>query len=189
MKRTQQSALIASLLALALGACSSTDSMRTANPVADSEASRSGEAAQDISQDISRNRAAGNNANATGSSGNTMGASGSANDKPGGTAMTPSGTSEQAGYGRSETTLMPNSTVTAIEVIPRQSADVGTGSMAGAAVGGSTGSASDQVYRITLSMDDGSTKVLTQESSPTFKNGERVRVANGMIQPQPQSQH
>jgi outer membrane lipoprotein SlyB len=78
-----------------------------------------------------------------------------------------------------------NSVVTLIEIVPRQSADVGTGSMAGAAVGGTTNSgSSDHVYRITVRMDDGSTKSVTQEGAPTFKSGDRVRVANGVVQSQ-----
>jgi outer membrane lipoprotein SlyB len=197
MKRIQQSALMASLVALVLGACSSTDSNRTAmsssaNPTTASEASRSGEAAQDISQDASRNTTAtGGSATTSGSS--SIGASGtpsgSSNTQMGSSATTGSNTApDQSSYASSSMTAPTNSVVTAIEVIPRQSSGVGTGSMAGAAVGGSTGTTSgaDQVYRITLRMDDGSTKVITQESTPVFKSGDRVRMSNDMIQTQPQ---
>ncbi len=59
--------------------------------------------------------------------------------------------------------------------------------MAGAAVGssgsGATGSsmASDRVYRITLRMDDGSTQVVTQETTPDFRSGDRVSLNSGVI--------
>jgi outer membrane lipoprotein SlyB len=58
--------------------------------------------------------------------------------------------------------------------------------MAGAAVGGSgsgaTGSSSDKVYRVTLRMDDGSTRVVTQETTPSYRSGDRVNLTGGVIQ-------
>jgi outer membrane lipoprotein SlyB len=84
----------------------------------------------------------------------------------------------------------PNATVMAVEVVPRQAgSSSGAGSVGAAAVGssgttGSTGSStgSDRVYRITLRMDDGSTQVVTQETTPDFRSGDRVSLAGGMIQ-------
>jgi outer membrane lipoprotein SlyB len=84
----------------------------------------------------------------------------------------------------------PNSTVVAIEVIPRAAggSETGAGTVAGAAVGGSasgaTGSsaAGDRVYRVTLRMDDGSTRVVTQETTPDFRSGDRVNLTGGTIQ-------
>jgi outer membrane lipoprotein SlyB len=64
----------------------------------------------------------------------------------------------------------------------------GAGTTGAAAVGGSgatgtTGSSStDRVYRITLRMDDGSTQVITQESTPDFRSGDRVNLNSGAIQ-------
>jgi outer membrane lipoprotein SlyB len=83
----------------------------------------------------------------------------------------------------------PNATVMAVEVVPRQAgSSSGAGSAGAAAMGssgtaGSTGSstASDRVYRITLRMDDGSTQVVTQETTPDFRSGDRVNLAGGMI--------
>jgi outer membrane lipoprotein SlyB len=40
----------------------------------------------------------------------------------------------------------------------------------------------DRVYRITQRMDDGRTRVITQESTPTFSTGDRVRMAEGTVQ-------
>jgi outer membrane lipoprotein SlyB len=64
----------------------------------------------------------------------------------------------------------------------------GTGSVGAAAVGGSgaggaTGSSSsDRVYRVTLRMDDGSTQVVTQETTPDFRSGDRVNLIGGVLQ-------
>ncbi|MCG2585734.1 hypothetical protein [Massilia sp. TS11] len=75
-----------------------------------------------------------------------------------------------------------NAVVTSVDLVPRSSSDVGSGSMAGAAVGGST-SGSDRVYRITLRLDDGSARTITQESAPAFRSGDRVKLnTDGMIQ-------
>jgi outer membrane lipoprotein SlyB len=76
----------------------------------------------------------------------------------------------------------PNSVVTLIEVMPMPSGSSSTGTVAGAAVGGTGSPASDRVYRITLHMDDGSTRVVTQEAAPTFKAGDRVRMSGNSIQ-------
>jgi outer membrane lipoprotein SlyB len=64
----------------------------------------------------------------------------------------------------------------------------GAGTTGAAAVGGSgasgtTGSSSaDRVYRVTIRMDDGSTQVITQETTPDFRSGDRVNLASGAIQ-------
>jgi hypothetical protein len=83
----------------------------------------------------------------------------------------------------------PNATVVSIDVMPRQgTAATGAGTVAGAAVGGSgsagaTGSSmeTDRVYRITLRMDDGSTRVVTQETTPDYRAGDRVNLTSGAI--------
>jgi outer membrane lipoprotein SlyB len=79
--------------------------------------------------------------------------------------------------------------VVAVEAVPRPAGGIsGGGTVAGAAVGGSstgaTGSSmtSDRVYRVTLRMDDGSTQVITQETIPDFRSGDRVNLSGGAIQ-------
>jgi outer membrane lipoprotein SlyB len=88
----------------------------------------------------------------------------------------------------------PNATVAAIEVVPQSSsaatdgdtsagASAGVSSSVGSSAGGSTGSSSaDQVYRVTLRMDDGSTQVVLQQTAPDFRTGDRVSLASGAIQ-------
>jgi outer membrane lipoprotein SlyB len=39
----------------------------------------------------------------------------------------------------------------------------------------------DRVYRITLRMDDGSTQVVTQDTTPDFRSGDRVNLSGGAI--------
>ena len=52
----------------------------------------------------------------------------------------------------------------------------GSGAMTG---GGAPG---DMVYRLTLRMDDGSTRAVIQESRPGFQTGDRVRMPSSMLQ-------
>ena len=161
MKRIAHSVLVAGLAALALGACT-TDGMRgdTARTAGTADSDYPGTPG-------------------TGSGAGAMGSSASGATAAGTGQATQSGAMAGA----------PNSTVTNIEVIPRQSgADTGAGTVAGAAVGGSTSTGttggsmtSDRVYRITVRMDDGTTQMITQESTPAFSMGDRVRVAGGAI--------
>jgi outer membrane lipoprotein SlyB len=80
---------------------------------------------------------------------------------------------------------MPNAVVILIEPVARQAGSA-AGAAAGAAVGGSgaagtTGSGGDASYRVTLRMDDGTTRVVTQDKAPTFRSGDRVNMTDGMI--------
>ncbi|MES2538221.1 MAG: glycine zipper 2TM domain-containing protein [Pseudomonadota bacterium] len=103
--------------------------------------------------------------------------------------------------------------VDAVDVVPRESAGIGLGTIGGAAVGGVLGSqvgegrgrtaatiagaaggayvgrqweknrqSGDQVYRVTIRMDDGSRQTTAQETSPDVQPGDRVRIANGVMQ-------
>ncbi|MES2257362.1 MAG: hypothetical protein V4724_02530 [Pseudomonadota bacterium] len=76
--------------------------------------------------------------------------------------------------------------VQSVETLTRQDAAIGmAGSVGAIAAGGvppTVGAPTDKVYRVTLRMDDGSTKMMTLETQPTYKSGDRVRYANGMAQ-------
>jgi outer membrane lipoprotein SlyB len=118
------------------------------------------------------------------------------------TTTTSSTTSSATGYG----------TVQAIDLVPRQQAGIGLGTVAGAVVGGVLGNQvgggsgrtaatvagaaggalaghelekggqqTDQVYRVTVRMDNGALQTLVQESTGGLQVGERVRVSNGVI--------
>jgi outer membrane lipoprotein SlyB len=91
----------------------------------------------------------------------------------------------QSSYGASSTS--PNATVAAIEVMPRSSSaategDTSASAAMGSSSGGTTGSSPDRVYRVTLRMDDGSTQVVTQQTTPDFRTGDRVSLTGGVIQ-------
>lgn len=110
-------------------------------------------------------------------------------------------TSGASGYG----------VVQAIDVVPREQASVGVGTIAGAVVGGVLGNqvgsgrgrtaatvagaaggalagramegnaTSSQVYRVAVRMDNGSVQTLMQDVQPAVQTGERVRLENGVI--------
>lgn len=184
MKRKEQSVLLAGLLALGLAACSSTD-MNGRGDASAITSETSGEAAYSTPP-MDR---AGSTASTTDTDRDSMasstGASGTAGTSSASTGTSPS---EQPSMATPSiaTTGTPNSVVTSIEIVPRQ-AGAGAGTVAGAAVGGSTATtggamAADRVYRITLRMDDGSSRVVTQEWAPTFKSGDRVRMTEGQTE-------
>ncbi|GJI95656.1 hypothetical protein RugamoR57_23740 [Duganella caerulea] len=105
--------------------------------------------------------------------------------------MTSSGStnsSGMAGSGTSGSGAMANSSqsaqtsygvVQAIDQIQRQ--DVGVGAVGAAAAGGSVGSPTDKVYRVTVHMDDGSSQMVVVDSMPSYKIGDRVRYSNGTL--------
>jgi outer membrane lipoprotein SlyB len=56
------------------------------------------------------------------------------------------------------------------------------GAYAGHAIENRNNDQGSQVYRIALRMDDGTIQNLTQESAPTLRIGDRVRISNGVIE-------
>lgn len=111
-------------------------------------------------------------------------------------------TSSATGYG----------VVQSIDVVPREQAGIGLGTVAGAVVGGVLGNqvgsgsgrkaatvagavgggvvghqmekntrAADDVYRVSVRMDNGAVQTLVQETPPVVAVGERVRLDNGAI--------
>jgi hypothetical protein len=170
MNRKQQSVLLAGLLALALAGCSST---RGSSDGTGGGATGSGMGASgSMGSGTSGGTAATGGTEATGGAGSMAGTGGSmAAPAPG-----PAGSPMPAGA--------PNAVVMLIEVAPRPA---GAGA-AGTAVGGSgtagaTGSSmgDEKVYRITLRMDDGTTRIVTQDKAPTFHSGDRVNMTDGMV--------
>ncbi|MDL2357842.1 MAG: hypothetical protein QFF03_21535 [Pseudomonadota bacterium] len=162
MNQKQQGMVLAGLLALALAGCSSTrsssDDMAASSMGSTTGASRTGSTGSTPSSATA----------ATGAADSSM------------ASPTQAQTQTQAG-----STMMPagppNAVVVAIDTIPRASAAGADSSVGGS--GGTTGSStgSDKMYRITLRMDDGSTRVVTQDKAPTFSNGDRVNMMDGMI--------
>lgn len=115
--------------------------------------------------------------------------------------VTASTTSSATGYG----------VVQAIDIVPRERAGIGLGTVAGAVVGGALGSQvgsgsgrtaatvagaaggalaggamerntrAGEVYRVAIQMDNGSVQTMVQETPPGLQVGERVRLSNGVI--------
>lgn len=104
-------------------------------------------------------------------------------------------------------------TIQSVEVVPRkQGLGLGTlagaavGGIVGNQVGGGTGrtvataagaaggayvgheierrrSSGDQIYKVTIKMDDGTTQSFAQEAAPMVKQGDRVTITNGVLSP------
>lgn len=185
MKRLQQNALLVGLVALALGACSSTRSdmasQSTSPPPMASEPVASGTAST-MPADASTQPAASSMAGGSTAPGTT-------GDMPGSAGTAGSGMPDQSGYTPSPSAAAPNSIVTLVEVLPREQASIagapatsGSSTSGSGASGSTAAGGSDKVYRVTLHMDDGSTRIITQEAMPNFRAGDRVRLENGMIQ-------
>lgn len=100
--------------------------------------------------------------------------------------MSSSGNSANSGMSAPAAAAMPATpqtsygTVQAIEPMARQ--DVGVGAVGAAAAGGSMGSPTDKVYRVTVKMDDGSSQMVVVDTMPSYKTGDRVRYSNGILQ-------
>jgi hypothetical protein len=176
MKQKHQSVFLAGLLALAVGlsACSSWRGGGTGS------SGSSGAAGETGSSGMS------GTGGGTGSSGSS-GLSGAAGSSSGYDTSGSQGTSGMMQDQGAMSSKSPNATVAAIEVMPRSGSATTEGeSSASAAMGssssGSTGSSPDRVYRVTLRMDDGSTQVVTQQTTPDFRTGDRVSLAGGAIQ-------
>ncbi|MFK3738392.1 hypothetical protein [Massilia sp. TN1-12] len=77
-----------------------------------------------------------------------------------------------------------NATVAAIEVLSGGASATGTetGAVGSSGAGATGSSGSENAYRVTLRMDDGSTQVVTQQSVPDFRSGDRVNLSGGSIQ-------
>ena len=104
-------------------------------------------------------------------------------------------------------------TIQSIEQVPRQQglglgtlAGAAVGGVIGNQVGGGSGRAittaagaaggayvgheiekrrraGDQIYKVTIRMDDGTTQSFAQEAAPSVKQGDRVMITNGVLSP------
>jgi hypothetical protein len=178
MNRKQQSVLLAGLLALVLAGCSST---------------RGGSEEMGGATGSGMGTSGASGSMGSGAAGGTSGGTAATGgyDTQGGTAGTASGSTAAPApaQGAAGSSMMPggmpNGVVMTIEVVPRQGAAGagGVGAVGGSGTAGTTGSSmgDEKMYRITLRMDDGSTRVVTQDKAPTFRSGDRVNMTDGMI--------
>jgi len=189
MKQSHQSVAMAGLLAVAL-AISGCAAMRGG----ESSKGASGASGSTGSNDYGAGASGSSGSSGTsGSSGATTesiqdgtGSSGTAGSSGSGTSSMQDdrgGSASTAGAGAAG--AAPNSTVLAIEILPGAvGITEGDSSMGSSGASGATGSSSGggQSYRVTVRMDDGSTQVVTHNTTPDFRSGDRVNVTSGSIQ-------
>lgn len=191
--RAKTTSALAGLLCMLLSACSSTGSdgmsMNRSGENYDSTAGsgQSGTSGSGGSSDSSSMGASG-----------TSGASGSGSISAAGRSdMGSTGTSTGSSASRTSTAnnassmdgskpgaSIASATVQSIEPVPRGT-DQGSGEMQSGSSGtaGSTaGSSGNTMYRVTLRLDDGSTRAIMQGSQPTYQIGDRVKMSNGQLQ-------
>ncbi len=176
-------------LSCVLAACSSTDS--------GTAMSRSGES---YSNTAGSGQSSSTSSD-TGSMSGTSGTSGSGSISSAGSSdMGSTGTSSSDGRtstannagsmdGSQSGITIASATVLSIEPVARgmdlgsgetQAGSSGTaGSTTGSAVAGSAG---NMMYRVTLRLDDGSTRAIMQNSAPSYQTGDRVKMVNGLVQ-------
>jgi hypothetical protein len=189
--------LLAGLMCIALSACGTTDR----SSVVDANEIRSGELYGETAGNVglvTGPAIAGSRPSGTSSMSGTSGSAGMSGPSSSTEASAASDTaSPAAGSSMSSgsTDMSQSSALTSygviqsIDALPRTEA---FGPTAGAAMGGTTsggsgamtgsGAPGDMVYRVTLRMDDGSTRAIIQESRPGFQTGDRVRTASNMLQ-------
>lgn len=156
--RAKNTLALAGLSCVLLAACSSTDSGGTAM-------SRSGE-----------------NYSSTASSGQS---SSTSSDTGSMSATTTSGGGNDMSMDGSQSGVsIASATVQSIEPMARGMDQAsGEAQMGSSGTAGTTaGSAGNTMYRVTLRLDDGSTRAIMQNSAPTYQTGDRVKMVNGLVQ-------
>ena len=115
-----------------------------------------------------------------------------ARSNSGETYAAPAGTTQQSSMPsssmRSDTDQsgmnISSATVQSIETVPRGmdqgSADMQAGTSGTA--GSTSGAAGNMLYRVTLRLDDGTTRTFMQNTQPAFQIGDRVSVQKGVMQ-------
>lgn len=153
--RAKNTLALAGLSCMLLAACSSTDSGSTAM-------SRSGE---NVSSTASATQAATTPAPGSSDTG-SINASGSDMNMDG----------SQSGIS------IASATVQSIEPVARGMDQASGETQAGSSGTAGTTAGSADMYRVTLRLDDGSTRTIMQNSAPTYQTGDRVKLVNGLLQ-------
>lgn len=192
MNSKKYNMLLAGLMCLGLGACGTSPDRNNANANTINAGELYGETAGGIGI-VTAPAMVG--AGASGSSGMDTSStrSGASSSYGGGTSSGGAAMSSGASSGSSSADVQsPGMTsygvIHSIDAIPRAQAfgsAAATGGSGGGQSGSSgamTGGSSDMVYRVTLRMDDGSTRAVIQESRPGFQTGDRVRMASNLLQ-------
>lgn len=85
--------------------------------------------------------------------------------------------------GKQSDITIASATVQSIEPVAR-GMDQGGEAQAGSSgtAGATAGSTGSMMYRVTLRLDDGSTRAIMQYSQPTYQVGDKVKMVNGLVQ-------
>ena len=75
-----------------------------------------------------------------------------------------------------------SATVQSIEPVARGMDQASGETQAGSSGTAGTTAGSADMYRVTLRLDDGSTRAIMQNSAPTYQTGDRVKLVNGLLQ-------
>lgn len=167
MKTTYPNWLTAACM-VALAACSSTGNYSSDTTPSSMNTDNGGGNPSSQTSSTSNPGGAGNNASNNPTV--TPSASGSSGMGSGMSSSGSSTSTAQTAYG----------TVQAIDQMQRR--DIAAGTLGAAAAGGSVGSPTDKVYRVTVRLDDGSTQMVVVDSLPSYKAGDRIRYNNGVVE-------
>ena len=196
MNRKQQSVVLAGMLALVLAGCSSMRGGDESGATGSGSIGSSGTSDSGGATDSSGSMGSGSSGSSASMDSGSSGSSGSGSSR--GADSHGGGSAATSGVGSMGTSLQaqgaagmpseaagisagtPNAVVVSVEAMPRPSgAGAGSAVVGSSGASGTTGSSaagSDKMYRVTLRMDDGSTHVVTQDSPPTFRSGDRVHM-------------
>ena len=168
--RAKNTLALAGLSCVLLAACSSTDSGSTAM-------SRSGE-------NYSSTAGSGSSVTSTGSATQAGTTPTPASSDTGSMSATTTGSSDMSMDGSQSGVSIASATVQSIEPMARGMDQAsGEAQMGSSGTAGTTaGSAGNTMYRVTLRLDDGSTRAIMQNSAPTYQTGDRVKMVNGLVQ-------
>ena len=155
--RAKNTLALAGLSCLLLAACSSTDSGSTAMSRSGENVSSTGSATQ---------------AGTTPAPGSSD--TGSMNATTSGSDMSMDGS--QSGIG------IASATVQSIEPVARGMDQASGETQAGSSGTAGTTAGSADMYRVTLRLDDGSTRAIMQNAAPSYQTGDRVKMVNGLVQ-------
>ncbi|MEX0143792.1 hypothetical protein MRBLMS1_004697 [Massilia sp. LMS1-1-1.1] len=134
----------------------------------------------------------------TGSTGNTSAGTGTSTGTSSTMSDTSTGSSGTAGTGSADARTstannamnmdgsqtgvsIASATVQSIEPVPR-GMDQGSSDMQSGSSGTAGTTSGNTQYRVTLRLDDGSTRAIMQNSQPSYQIGDRVKVVNGLLQ-------
>lgn len=176
--RSKNTLLLAGVLCTLLSACHSTDDTTMAR-------STSGETYAAPAGTTPAGRTASTTSSSAGDTGNAMSSSTTGNMSNNMSNNMGNSASNSASSDTGQSSLnISSATVQSIDAVPRgmdqSSGDMQAGSSGTA--GTTSGATGSMMYRVTLRLDDGTTRTFVQNTQPAFQIGDRVSVQRGVMQ-------